>query len=155
MQSLKFRDWLQKLKTTWAKKTMKYIKIITIGGKRHDNRNCYLHALQTWQDRFLMWSPSQYGNLTRINLPVDAIWTPSVGLLNSWVKTLVIKSTLLHCPSSRASGKLKLNTILCWFLLVHFGSIAVVFTHLSNDLFTGLSQVLPRFLRVLTVVWAP
>ncbi|XP_022780018.1 neuronal acetylcholine receptor subunit alpha-9-like isoform X2 [Stylophora pistillata] len=37
----------------------------------------------TWQDRFLMWSPSQYGNLTRINLPVDAIWTPSVGLLNS------------------------------------------------------------------------
>lgn len=37
----------------------------------------------TWQDRSLIWSPSKYGNLTRINLPVDTIWTPPVGLLNS------------------------------------------------------------------------
>ena len=65
----------------------------------------YLHALQTWQDRSLIWSPSQYGNLTRINLPVDTIWTPPVGLLNSWVKTLVSSLSITKF------GKLKIITM--------------------------------------------
>ena len=44
-----------------------------------------LHSLQSWEDLSLSWDPARYGNLTRINLPADAIWTPPVGLLNSWV----------------------------------------------------------------------
>ena len=36
-KSLKFRDWtVQNLKDHVTKKTKKYIKIIIIGGKRHD-----------------------------------------------------------------------------------------------------------------------
>ena len=52
------------------------------------SRSCLLHglhSLQSWKDFSLSWDPARYGNLTRINLPVDAIWTPPVGLLNSWV----------------------------------------------------------------------
>ena len=44
-----------------------------------------LHVLQFWVDFYLSWDPIKYGNITRINIPVDAIWTPPVGLLNSWV----------------------------------------------------------------------
>ena len=42
-----------------------------------------LHPLQSWEDFSLSWDPAHYGNLKRINLPVDAIWTRPVGLLNS------------------------------------------------------------------------
>ena len=44
-----------------------------------------LHVLQFWEDFYLSWDPIKYGNITRVNIPVDAIWTPPVGLLNSWV----------------------------------------------------------------------
>ena len=44
-----------------------------------------LHVLQFWKDFYLSWDPIKYGNITRVNIPVDAIWTPPVGLLNSWV----------------------------------------------------------------------
>ncbi|XP_020617263.1 neuronal acetylcholine receptor subunit alpha-6-like [Orbicella faveolata] len=37
----------------------------------------------SWEDFSLSWDPAHYGNLKRINLPVDAIWTPPMGLLNS------------------------------------------------------------------------
>ncbi|XP_015769978.1 PREDICTED: acetylcholine receptor subunit alpha-like [Acropora digitifera] len=37
----------------------------------------------SWEDSALSWKPDRYGNITRINLPVDVIWTPPVGLLNS------------------------------------------------------------------------
>ena len=43
------------------------------------------HVFQSWEDSALSWKPDRYGNITRINLPVDVIWTPPVGLLNSWV----------------------------------------------------------------------
>ncbi|XP_073246900.1 neuronal acetylcholine receptor subunit beta-3-like [Porites lutea] len=36
-----------------------------------------------WEDFYLSWDPIKYGNITRINIPADAIWTPPVGLLNS------------------------------------------------------------------------
>ena len=41
------------------------------------------HVFQSWEDSALSWKPDCYGNITRINLPVDVIWTPPVGLLNS------------------------------------------------------------------------
>ncbi|XP_068762475.1 neuronal acetylcholine receptor subunit alpha-9-like [Montipora capricornis] len=37
----------------------------------------------TWEDVTLSWNPERYGDITRINLPVDVVWTPPVGLLNS------------------------------------------------------------------------
>ncbi|CAD5235726.1 unnamed protein product [Bursaphelenchus xylophilus] len=38
---------------------------------------------QTWSDYKLRWDPEEYGNLTEIRLPDDALWKPDIYLFNS------------------------------------------------------------------------
>ena len=39
--------------------------------------------VQRWNDSRLEWNPIDYGNLTKISLPVDSIWKPPTSVINS------------------------------------------------------------------------
>lgn len=40
---------------------------------------------KVWEDYNLAWTPSEYGGLDRLEVPVKAIWTPEIVLFNKWV----------------------------------------------------------------------
>jgi hypothetical protein len=37
----------------------------------------------TWEDIFLTWDPSEYGDIKEVRLPITSIWKPDVLLYNS------------------------------------------------------------------------
>ncbi|CAN8028949.1 unnamed protein product [Ixodes persulcatus] len=39
--------------------------------------------LQEWLDEYLVWNPSDYGNLTKLRIPCDKIWLPDIVLYNN------------------------------------------------------------------------
>ncbi|XP_048255854.1 acetylcholine receptor subunit alpha-like 1 isoform X1 [Haliotis cracherodii] len=53
---------------------------------------------QVWEDYNLAWTPSEYGGLDRLEVPVKAIWTPEIVLFNNadgnYEVTLMTKATL-------------------------------------------------------------
>ncbi|XP_052829361.1 acetylcholine receptor subunit alpha-like 2 [Octopus bimaculoides] len=40
-----------------------------------------------WTDEFLRWNPLNYNNITRIYLPINKVWTPSITMLNTLMET--------------------------------------------------------------------
>ncbi|CAN7992835.1 unnamed protein product, partial [Ixodes hexagonus] len=38
---------------------------------------------QEWLDEYLVWNPSDYGNLTKLRIPCDRIWLPDIVLYNN------------------------------------------------------------------------
>lgn len=38
---------------------------------------------QEWLDEYLVWNPSDYGNLTKLRIPCDKIWLPDIVLCNN------------------------------------------------------------------------
>ena len=33
---------------------------------------------QTWKDYNLVWDPEEFGNISKIRLPINKIWTPGI-----------------------------------------------------------------------------
>ncbi|CAD5228742.1 unnamed protein product [Bursaphelenchus okinawaensis] len=64
-----------------------YVRILLQQILEIDERNQMVTLViwlqQTWTDYKLKWDPEEYGNITEIRLPNDAVWKPDIFLFNS------------------------------------------------------------------------
>ncbi|CAD5235727.1 unnamed protein product [Bursaphelenchus xylophilus] len=64
-----------------------YVRILLQQILEIDERNQMVTLViwlqQTWKDYKLRWDPEEYGNITEIRLPNDALWKPDIYLFNS------------------------------------------------------------------------
>ncbi|XP_072024580.1 neuronal acetylcholine receptor subunit alpha-10-like [Amphiura filiformis] len=51
---------------------------------------------QVWRDEFLQWNASQYGGITKIQLPSDMIWVPDITLHRNYLENGVWDLLMVH-----------------------------------------------------------